>query len=290
MSVTSVINKRAPLGVTIAAVVILIGGPLVTYFYHNQITAWWFLRSYHPPARVAQLATQADLTTAGRNVFYRAAPQILTQRAQMATHCSIDNPQVAELGCYTSNEHIYLLNITDPALSNEMIVTAAYEMLHPVYEQMNSSDRKSINSALEAEAKTVTDPSILSQIQIYAQDEPDGRDEELYSIFGTEYPIDNPVLEASYSQYLGNRVQLVAYHQQFEQTYDGLSSRITTLGDQISATKSLMQRYQAAGEISQYNALVGSVNEQVDLYNSEVANLNRYGDDLFGQESAAATQ
>jgi hypothetical protein len=290
MNQTSLINKRVPTAVTVVAWLILIGGPLTVYSYHNQITSWWFLRSYSPPPQISQLATEAGMTTAGRNVFYRAGPQIVTERAQMVSDCGLTDNQVAELGCYTSNEHIYLLSITEPALSNEMIVTAAYEMLHPIYEQMPSGQRNTLNSEIEAAASTITDPNILDQIQIYAQTEPGSRDEELYSILGTEWPTISPALAANYAQYLGNRAQLVTYHQQFEQTYDGLGTQISSLAARITATKEEMARYQAEGEIEQYNALVPSVNGDVALYNTEVTEYNRYGNDLFGTQSTTATQ
>jgi hypothetical protein len=267
-----------------------LAGVALAFIYHTTISDWWFLRSYTPPAQVEQLATQAEMTQAGRNVFYRAAPQILTQRSEMVSHCSISDNQVAELGCYTSDEHIYLLNITEPALSNEMIVTAAYEMLHPVYEHMSTSQRKAIDAEMEAIVPQITDQSILDQMKIYAQTEPGARDEELYSILGTEYPDISPALAANYAQYLGNRNQLVAYHLAFEQTYNGLAAQITQLGNSITATKAQMAQYQALGEIGRYNALVDGVNSQVDLYNSQVTEYNNYGNALFGAQSTATTQ
>jgi hypothetical protein len=208
----------------------------------------------------------------------------------MISHCSLTDKTVAELGCYVSNDHIYLLSITEPALSNEMIVTAAYEMLHPVYEHMSNDERTKIDAEIEAIAPSITDQTILDQIRIYAQTEPGARDNELYSILGTEYPTISPILKASYAKYLGNRAQLVAYHKAFEQTYDGLATQITQLQSQIASTKATMARYQALGEISRYNELVPSVNAQVDLYNSQVAVYNQYGSDLFGAQSAAATR
>jgi hypothetical protein len=268
----------------------VIAAAVIIYLKHTAISDWWFLRNYTPPAQVQQLAAQADMTQTGRNVFYRAAPQIVTQRSEMVSHCSLSDNQVAELGCYTSNEHIYLLSITEPALSNEMIVTVAYEMLHPVYEHMSASQRKTIDAEMEAIVPQITDQSILGQMHIYAQTEPGARDEELYSILGTEYPDISPALAANYAQYLGNRDQLVAYHLAFEQTYNGLASQITQLGASIAATKAQMARYQALGEISRYNALVDGVNSQVDLYNAQVNEYNRYGSALFGAQSAATTQ
>jgi hypothetical protein len=278
------IPKKAIKGTVGLAVIV---GLIIVGLHHTAIANWWYLRSYSPPPQIKQLATEADMTKAGQDIFYRAAPQVVTQRADMTSHCSIDDNQVAELGCYVSNDHIYLLSITEPALSNEMIVTAAYEMLHPVYEHMSTDERNTVDAEMEAIAPTITDQTILDQIRIYAQSEPGARDNELYSILGTEYPNLTPALEANYAQYLGNRAQVVAYHQAFEQTYDGLGIQIKALGSEIESTKAVMAQYRAEGDISHYNSLVTSVNSQVDLYNSEVAEYNRYGNDLFGAETTA---
>jgi hypothetical protein len=269
---------------------IVIGGLLIVFAERSAIGDWWYLRSYSPPPLIQQLATEADMTAEGRKVFYRAAPQIVTQRSDMLSHCAINDDQVAELGCYVSNDHIYLMSITDPALSNEMIVTAAYEMLHPVYEQMSDSQRKTVDAEMEAIVPSITDQTILDQMQIYAKTEPDARDNELYSILGTEYPTLTPELEANYAQYLGNRAQLVSYHQAFEQTYDGLANQIKQLQLQIDSTKSRMASLKAGGEISQYNDLVPDVNSQVDAYNNDVAIYNRYGNALFGEQSTTSPQ
>ncbi len=265
--------------------VAIISGLIIVAVNQQAISDWWFLRTYSPPPQVQQLADDAQMTPTGRNIFYRAAPQIVTQRAQMTSHCSLNDNQVAELGCYVSSDHIYLLSITEPALSKEMTVTAAYEMLHPVYEHMSTNERTKIDAEMEAIVPSITDQTILDQMQIYAKTEPGARDNELYSILGTEYPNLTPDLEANYARYLGNRALLVSYHIAFEQTYDGLAAQIKSLGGQIDATKSLMNRYRAEGAISLYNRLVDTVNSQVDTYNNDVAEYNRYGNALSGTQA-----
>jgi len=269
---------------------IVLIGFVIVMAERSAIGDWWYLRSYSPPPLIQQLATEADMTAEGRKVFYRAAPQIVTQRSDMLSHCAINDDQVAELGCYVSDDHIYLMEISEPALSNEMIVTSAYEMLHPVYERMSSSERKTVDAEMEAIAPTITDPTILDQMQTYATSEPGERDNELYSILGTEYPTITPALEANYAKYLANRSQLVTYHLAFEQTYDGLANQIKQLQSQIDSTKAEMNSLRTEGDISQYNALVPSVNAAVDSYNSDIDEYNRYGNDLFGTQSTATTQ
>ncbi len=267
---------------------------VVTYYalFINRyaLSDWYFLRSYKPPTRIAQLATQAHLTPAGRRMFYRANPQIVTTRTEMVQHCNITDNKVAELGCYLSSEHIYLLDVSEPALQNEMVVTAAYEMLHPVYQRMSQGERKQVDAQMEQVAAHITDPNITSQLQIYAQTEPGERDDELYSVLGTEYAKLPPTLEANYARYLGNRAQLVAYHAQFEQAFDGLQTQVTQLSTQINQTKAIMQALLKAGEVDKYNAMVPGINAQINQYNADVNEYNRYGRDILGTESGSPTE
>jgi len=274
--------------------VVVIGLAAATYYLliinRYAIGDWYFLRTYTPPAQVAQLATQAHLTPAGRRLFYRANPQIVTTRAAMVQHCSISDNQVAELGCYLSTEHIYLLEVSEPALRNEMPVTAAYEMLHSAYQRMSGGERKQVDAEMAPIAAHITNPDILSQLQIYAKTEPGEQNDELYSVLGTEYSTIPPDLASNYAHYLGNRTQLVAYHDQFEQAFDGLQAQINQLGGQIAQTRALMQQLLAIDAITQYNARVPGVNAEINQYNAEVDEYNRYGQDILGTESGSQEQ
>lgn len=273
------------------ALLVLVGGIIAVYDNRYAITDWYYLRNYVPSAQVAALANQATMTAKGRELFYRANPQIVTQRATMLHYCDITDHQVAELGCYLSSDQIYLLAIPDPALNNEMATTAGYEMLHSVYQRLSDSQRHTTDTEIERVAAHITNPDILDQIQIYAKTEPGARDDELFSVLGTEYTGALPAaLTAEYNQYFTNRAQLVAYHQEFTQTFDNLHNQITQLGGQIDAQKAAMSRYLAANQVSQYNSLVPGINQKITTYNNDVQLYNQYGRDILGAESSASAQ
>jgi hypothetical protein len=281
-----------PVSPLVAAItiVLFVAGCLALYTNRYAISDWYYLRNYVPSPVVASLATDAHMTAKGRELFYRANPQIVTERATMVRYCSLSDNQVAELGCYLSTDHIYLLNISDAALKNEMITTAGYEMLHSAYQRMSDGQRRTIDAEMERVATQITDPDILSQIQIYAKTEPGARDDELYSVLGTEYPTLPPALQTEYAKYFTDRAQLVAYYHQFNQTFDVLHAQITLLGDQIKATKVTMQNYLANGAVSRYNSLVPGINAQITTYNQEVQLYDQYGNDILGKESSANPQ
>jgi hypothetical protein len=257
---------------------------------HYQITDWWYLRNYTPPPQVASLASEASMTATGQRLFYRANPQIVTTRSEMISYCAMKNNTVIELGCYLSSDHIYLMQINESQLKDEMINTAAYEMLHSAYQRLSDTQRKQVDAQLEQIAANITDPDITQQIQLYAQTEPGERDDELFSVIGTEYPNITPDLAAEYAEYFSNRPQLVAYYQQFNQVLDGLHAEINQLNAQIISTKAYMKDYLAAGQISRYNSLVPSVNATISTYNQDVVRYNQYASDLLGQQPTAGTE
>lgn len=279
---------------TLTSAAIVVGIFLVVsygvYASRYVLLDWWYLRNYHPSPQVAALADQATMTATGRRLFYRANPQIVTSRATMVHYCKLTDNQVAELGCYLSTDHIYLLQISDPALKNEMITTAGYEMLHSAYQRMSSSQRRQMDARMEQVAAHITDPDILSQMQVYAKTEPGARDDELYSVLGTEYAQLPPDLEAHYAIYFSHRAKLVAYNQQFNRTFNDLHTQIVQLDASIQATKARMQSYLADGEISRYNNLVPGVNQQITTYNQQVGQYNQYSHEVLGTEAAPAPQ
>lgn len=260
------------------------------YLSRYVLLDWWYLRNYHPSSQVSTLADQATMTATGRRLFYRANPQIVTTRATMLRYCNVSDNQIAELGCYLSTDHIYLLQISDPALKNEMITTAGYEMLHSAYQRMSSAQRHQMDVRMEQVAAHITDPDILNQMEIYAKTEPGARDDELYSVLGTEYGPLPRDLEDHYARYFTHRAKLVAYNQQFNRTFNDLHTQIVQLDASIQATKARMQGYLADGEVSRYNDLVPGVNQQITTYNKQVEQYNQYSHEVLGTEAAPAPQ
>ena len=208
----------------------------------------------------------------------------------MLRYCNVSDNQIAELGCYLSTDHIYLLQISDPALKNEMITTAGYEMLHSAYQRFTDGQRRQMDARMEQVAAHITDPDILGQMAVYAKTEPGARDDELYSVLGTEYGPLPRDLEDHYARYFTHRSKLVAYNQQFNHTFNDLHTQIVQLDASIKATKARMQTDLANGEISSYNEQVPEVNQQIKTYNQQVGKYNQYSHEVLGTEAAPAPQ
>jgi len=220
------VRNRLSFASAAIVVVVFVAASYAVYANRYLLLDWYYLRTYTPSSQVAALADQATMTATGRRLFYRANPQLVTSRAIMVHYCNLTDNQIAELGCYLSTDHIYLLQISDPALKNEMATTAGYEMLHSAYQRMGDGQRHQLDVRMEQVAAGITDPNILGQLQIYAKTEPGERDDELYSVLGTEYAQLPPDLEAEYATYFSDRARLVAYNQQFNKTFDDLHTKL----------------------------------------------------------------
>ncbi|HUC20235.1 MAG TPA: hypothetical protein VMR98_01935, partial [Candidatus Polarisedimenticolaceae bacterium] len=170
-----------------AAVVVVICG-YFGYQYHDQILDWYYLKDYHPPARIAELADKATMTEDGRRIFYRSKPRMLSDRPSLVKNCQVQGERTIELGCYLSTNQIFLLQIQQPDLKDEEIVTAAHEALHAAYDRMSNTERREINTQLRAAAANITDASLGERLATYQRLEPGEEDNELHSILGTEYP------------------------------------------------------------------------------------------------------
>ena len=85
---------------------------------------------YQPSPQVQQLADDATMTDQARRIFYSAQPVIDLDRTAFDQHCQAPVSSTSvELGCYTSANRIFILNIAEPKLHYEMVVIAAHELI-----------------------------------------------------------------------------------------------------------------------------------------------------------------
>lgn len=256
----------------------LIGGHI------HQIT-------YQPPADIAALAEQAQMSDSAKEVFYQTEPVIDTDRAVFNRHCQSQvNTNTVELGCYTGDNHIYILKIEDPSLQSEMVVVAAHEMLHAAYAHLGASDQSAVDEQLELEVVHLHSSALAQEIRTYRLTEPGQRDNELHSLIGTEYtPLDS-ALESYYSQYFTNRKTVVADHQKFQAVFDDLQAKLDSLETQIRTDRNTMNNYLKSGSIRSYNALVPVINNLIDQYNQTADQYNALSRSLAGTEAPTTTQ
>ncbi len=263
---------------------------VLAYVFRYDLQDAWALRNYHPDATIQSLAGQATLTPLGQRLFYRNDPKIYADRQSLARDCRIKSDTTIELGCYLSTQHIYLLDVAPPELRQEMAVTVAHETLHAAYDRLSASQKKQLDTQLQAAADALNDKKLNDRLALYDKLEPGEHSNELHSILGTEYANLSPQLETYFGKYLTNRSAVVAYNTEFNRTFDGLHDEIVQLNDQITKQKAKMNADLAAGRIATYNSQVGSVNANITSYNLKVDKYNRYANILLGQQPAQPSQ
>jgi hypothetical protein len=247
--------------------------------------------SYHPPTDIAALAEEAQMSDTAKQIFYQTEPVIDTDRAAFNQHCQAQvNRNTVELGCYTGDNHIYILKIDDPGLQSEMVVVASHEMLHAAYSKLSPFDQSTINEELEAEVIHLHSNTLNQETRTYSLTEPGQRDNELHSLIGTEYsPLDNQ-LETYYSKYFTNRQTIVADHQKFQAVFDNLQAKLDNLEVKIRADRAVMNNYLRSGNTRSYNAVVPAINSLIDQYNLTADQYNALSRSLAGAEAPTATQ
>ena len=247
---------------------------LLVVVNYQSLLDQYALATFHPPADVAAIDNRLGLTQLAMAKLYRAQPQI-DDKASFNRDCQTQ-PHELELGCYFHG-HIYILRIDNQSLVPEMDVVMAHELLHAVWADMSTSERKQIGDELEQEYTSSTDQDLKARMAGYAQSEPGEETNELHSILGTETASLTPALEAHYAKYFSDRSKIVAAHAAYQSVFNDRRTELENELAQIRSEKGQLavlnrqlENYRAAGQIDAYNSLVPRQNNMVDEINSQI--------------------
>lgn len=291
----------------------LIGGIFFAVINAQNIMDWFKLQGYEPPARVVKLADETTMKPDTRRIFYVNHPQI-SQKAEFQKQCESKEQSIV-LGCYVNPGGIYLLDVTDSRLNGVVEVTAAHEVLHAVYDRLGSDERARVDTLTNNFLKTIKDERILKTVENYRKKDPDVVPSELHSIFGTEISELSPELEEYYAQHFSDRKQIVAFSQQYEQTFIELEERVESLDRQLESIKRQLEsnktelsrreaeidqkrqeldRLLQNNEVEQYNSQVAVFNQMVSSYNSLINSsrqlANQYNNIVEERNSLVTTE
>lgn len=167
-----------------------------------EVRDWLFLRNYQPSPQIAQLATDADMNDAGRRLFYRGDPQIVDHEA-IKQACGVDI-----IGCTDENDHIFILAPDKPRDQQEIIVTAAHEMLHMAYRRLNKASLEAVDPLIQQGAENFGGGDLAKEAARLT--DTDQLLDEEHSLLGTEYSPLSPQLESYYSRYFSSRQKVLA--------------------------------------------------------------------------------
>jgi len=295
----------------VASLVLIAVIPLV-WWQKQNISDWWRLRNYDPPARIVELAISTTMTDYGRKLFYVHQPEI-NDRTTFRQNCTIAEASIV-LGCYISNYRIYVFDVQDSRLNGVHEVTAAHEMLHAAYDRLSNSERERIDK-LTAEAYTsAADERLQKTIASYQERDPGVVPNELHSIMATEVSTLPAELEEYYKQYFTDRQNIVRLAKQYESAFTELQDKVEQLDAQLSSLRAQIEAEEASLEnqaaqieaerrrldqllaqnrVNEYNAAVPGFNQRIRSYNNSVARVRSLIEGynrIVAERNAIATQ
>jgi len=275
---------------------------------------------YRPTPDIAALAARTTMTGLGRLYFYGAEPEVLTGQL-FATSCPSAEASTQQiLGCYRDHR-IYVLSVTRPELVTVVDVTAAHEMLHAVYEDLDTAQHGDVDPKLSALYDSTRDVHIHQIVPLYQRRTPLNVPNEMHSLIGTQVGTLTPELDTYYAQFFKDRSQIVNAYVAYVSVFDNLLNRyheldvqLGDLRDQINGLRSQAQTaggeaqrlgsqidaLRAQGRVNESNALVGpqnaaarqanglvaQANGLIEQYNGLIAEINGIASQLGGLDSA----
>ena len=275
---------------------------------------------YRPPAEIASLAAQTEMTGRSRTFFYGAMPAVETGTSFVTDCPAADAANSQILGCYHDGR-IYVLAVNRPELAQVVMVTAAHEMLHAVYDALPADTRADADAMTSGYYATTTDDRLKRIVAQYDARAPENRPNELHSLIPTQVAALTSDLDAYYAPYFRDRAPVLAAYDQYISVFEGLidqydalkaqlddlRARITDLRNQSDAAAGEANRLagqidalRAQGRFAESNTLVGPQNAAVSRaqslnaaanglvaeYNAVVDQINAVAAQLGGLESA----
>jgi len=242
----------------------------------DQINYW----NYTPSSEIASFAARSSMNDEGKFLFYSAHPS-LEDRDAFNASCPTYSSDTAILGCY-DGQNIYIYNVTNTDLDGIREETSAYEMLHAAYKRLSDSDRKNLDTLIEAEYAKQATSDTDKAVAYFAKFEPGERDDELFSVIATHFATISPALETYYARYFINRQDLVALFNKYQGVFDSLKQQSTDLYNTLSSLSAEIN-----AESKQYNDDSATLSNDIDTFNTKAKNGGFSSQSDFDSQRAA---
>lgn len=233
--------------------------------------------TYDSTTSIDSIVERTELTEKGKFVFFATRPEVLEQQ-QFNQTCPRQEAGSPILGCYTTQDRIYMYNVSDEKLDGMKEVTAAHEVLHAVWQRTSAEERERIGALLKTAYATLDDTALKTRIEYYERTEPGELVNELHSILGTEVPDLTPELENYYSQFF-NRTKVLALHDSYSKLYNELTQRADTLFAAMEAMGGSIKT-----STDNYTTSLAEYSTDVDAFNARADSLS---DAQFNRERSS---
>lgn len=276
-------KKRSPIAAVISGIVSIIilaaaGWLLLNRQYAiDQVTIW----GYTPSSNISAINERVNFTDEGRFYFFATQPEVAGDE-QFNLDCPRQEVGNPILGCY-SNKRIFIYDITNPKLDGMEEVTAAHEMLHAVWERMDSNEQSKIGALLRLEYQKYADNKDLTErMDYYQRTEPGQFENELHSILATEQANLSPELEKYYSQFFSDRQVVVGLHAKYDTVFKNLKIQSDTLYTELTQLG-----LDVEARTSAYNANIAQLSRDIESFNARANSSSFSSASQFNNERAA---
>jgi hypothetical protein len=235
--------------------------------------------TYQPTDEISAIVTDTKLTQNATFTFYATKPEVLDQNA-FNNNCPRQEQASPILGCYTSQDRVYIYNVTDPKLNGIKEVTSVHELLHAVWFRMSEDEQTRLEGKLRAAYEQRADDELKRRMGYYERTEPGEFVNELHSILGTEVTDIGSDLEAYYSRYF-DRAAVLALHAQYNDTFRALTTRSEALVAQLNQLSSSIDAASTA-----YAANTNTLSADIAAFNTRAANGGFSSSSQFNAERA----
>jgi len=264
------VNKLRKLLVFVVLISTTIGAILSVNNAQNIID-WWRLRDYEPTARIVSVADRTNMSDLGRKLFYVHDPELLDKN-NFQLRCTVGESTIV-LGCYVSNQRIYLFDVQEVRLDGVIEVTAAHEMLHAGYDRLDLNERDRVDKLLQEAYDRIDSQRLRGIIENYRQRDPSIVNNELHSILGTEYRDLPRDLEEHYSKYFVDRLPVVALAEAYADEFEKREAQIVDFDIQLSKLNGEITRIQA--ELTLQNTALQNARQKIETLKSDPESYNR---------------
>src|SRR5690606_30968127 len=113
-------------------------------FLSDSLVSFFF----EPTPAVKAIEQRVGFTADGKRIFYATQPE-LSNANSFNAQCPRQEFQSPIIGCYTSDDRLYIYNVETKELDGIEEVTAAHEMLHAAWARLSDDERSRLSDLLE---------------------------------------------------------------------------------------------------------------------------------------------
>lgn len=261
--------------------IITIGLAILLFFNRQYALDQFSVWSYQPTVSVQELNEKVQFTDRGTFTFYATKP-VIASPSEFNTKCPRQEAGSPILGCYTSEDRIYVFDITNAQLDGMKEVTAAHEMLHAVWVRLDQAEKERIGKLLTVAYEKSASADLRERMAYYERTEPGEITNELHSILGTEVDELGDDLETYYAKYFKDRQVILDMHAKYDAVYKQLNNRAEELYAEMQNQSASIQ-----SRSTQYDNDVAQLSSDITTFNSRANNGDFSTISQFNRERAA---